>query len=116
MATADYRASVKNVAQSAQKTRLVVDLIRGKDVVEALEMLQFLKNKASGPVYKVVRSAMINAEENFGMSRHDLYIHTIYADEGPTRKWRRFGARGRFKPWLRRSAQVTVILREREEA
>ena len=55
------------------------------------------------------------AEENFGTSRNDLYIHKIYADGGPTRKWRRFGARGRFKPWLRRSSHITVILREREE-
>jgi large subunit ribosomal protein L22 len=56
---------------------------------------------------------MANAEENFGISRDDLYIHRIFADEGRTRKWRRFGARGRFKPWLKRSSHITVILRER---
>jgi large subunit ribosomal protein L22 len=43
-----------------------------------------------------------------------MYIYRITADEAPTRKWRRFGARGRFKPWLRRSSHITVVLRERE--
>ncbi len=114
MAT-DYRAIVKNVPISAQKTRLVVDMIRGKNVIEALDLLLFATPRSAKPVHKVVRSAMINAEENFGVSRNSLYIHTIFANEGRTRKWRRFGARGRFKPWLRRSCHVTVILREIEE-
>lgn len=114
MAT-DIRAHARFVPISPQKVRLVVDLVRGKDVPEALELLQFTLNKAAGPVSKVVASAMANAEENFGVSRDDLYIHRIFADEGPTRRWRRFGARGRFKPWLRRSSHITVILREHEE-
>jgi large subunit ribosomal protein L22 len=114
MAT-DYRAIVKNVPISAQKTRLVIDMIRGKNIVEALDLLKFATPRSAKPVHKVVRSAMINAEENFGISRNSLYIHKIFADEGRTRKWRRFGARGRFKPWLRRSCHVTVILREMEE-
>lgn len=109
----DIRAFARNIPISAQKVRLVVDLLRGKDVVEALELLKYVPNGAASPVSKVVASAMANAEENFGVSRDELYIHRIFADEGPTRKWRRFGARGRFKPWLRRSAHVTVILRER---
>lgn len=110
----DIRAVAKNIPISAQKTRLVVDMVRGKNVVEALGMLKFVPNKSAKPVYKVVRSAMINAEENFGISRNELYVHKIFADEGRTRKWRRFGARGRWKPWLRRSSHITVILRERE--
>ena len=114
MATS-YRAVAKQIPVSSQKARLVIDTIRGRGVQEALETLRFIPNKAAGLIMKVVRSAMYNAEENFGISRNDLYIHTIFADEGRTRKWRRFGARGRFKPWLRRSSHVTVILREREE-
>lgn len=114
MAT-DIRAQSKNINISAQKVRLVVDLVRGKDAVEALEMLRFVNKRAAGPVSKVLASAMANAEENFGISRSELFIHKIYADEGPTRRWRRFGARGRFKPWLRRSSHITVVLREREE-
>lgn len=110
----DYRAVAKHIPLSAQKVRLVVDMIRGKDVLEALDVLKFVQRNPATPVYKVVRSAMLNAEENFGISRGNLYVHKIFADEGPTRKWRRFGARGRFKPWLRRSSHITVILREKE--
>jgi large subunit ribosomal protein L22 len=113
MAT-NYQAQAKNVLLSAQKVRLVVDLVRGKDVQEALDILKFANKRAALPVSKVISSAMSNAEENFGISRNDLYVHKIFADEGPTRKWRRFGARGRFKPWLRRSSHVTVVLREKE--
>ena len=111
----DIRAHARHVSISAQKVRLVVDLVRGKDVGEALNILKFNSNRAANPVSKVIASAMANAEENFGVSRDDLYVHTIFADEGPTRRWRQFGARGRFKPWLRRSSHVTVILRERDE-
>lgn len=114
MAT-DIRAKASHVHIPAQKVRLVIDLVRGKDVIEALNTLRFIENKAAHPVSKVIASAMANAEENFGVSRDDLFIYKITADEGPTRKWRRFGARGRFKPWLRRTSHVTVILRERDE-
>lgn len=114
MATQDIRAKLSYFSVSAQKVRLVLDLIRGKDAVEALEMLRFVQKRSAEPVRKLVASAVANAEENFGLNRNDLYIAKIYADEAPTRKWRRFGARGRFKPQLRRSSHVTVVLRERE--
>ncbi len=114
MEAVDIRAFGRNIPISAQKVRLVIDLVRGKDVQEALSLLKFTPNRASHPVSKVIASAMANAEENFGVSRDDLYIHTIFADEAPTRRWRRFGARGRFKPILKRSSHITVILRERE--
>ena len=68
------------------------------------------------PRRKLVASAVANAEENFGVSRDDLVVSQIYANEAPTRKWRRFGARGRFKPILRRTSHVTIVLRERETA
>jgi large subunit ribosomal protein L22 len=113
MAT-DIKAKLSNLNTSAQKARLVVDLVRGKPAMEALNILKFTPNKAAEPVHKLIRSAMANAEENFGVSREDLYVHRIFADEAPTRKWRRFGARGRFKPILRRRSHVTVILREME--
>ncbi len=111
----DIRAHARHIHLPAQKVRLVIDLVRGKDVIEALDTLKFVENKAAHPVSKVIASAMANAEENFGVSRNDLFIYKIFADEGPTRKWRRFGARGRFKPWLRRTSHVTVVLRERDE-
>jgi large subunit ribosomal protein L22 len=113
MAT-DIRAKLSNLDTSAQKARLVVDLVRGKPALEALTILQFTPNKAAEPVQKLIKSAIANAEENFGVAREDLYVHKIFADEAPTRKWRRFGARGRFKPILRRRSHVTVVLREVE--
>ncbi len=113
MAT-DIHAKLSNLSVSAQKARLVVDLVRGKPAVEAVDILRFIPNKAAEPVRKLVQSAMANGEENFGVSREDLYIYKIFADEAPTRKWRSFGARGRFKPILRRRSHVTVVLREVE--
>jgi len=111
----EVRAVARYVPMSPQKVRLVVDLVRGWQADEALEYLKFLPKAAAKPVSKVIRSAIANAEENFGLSREDLYIAEIYADPGPTRRWRRFGARGRFKPIRRRSTHITVILEEREE-
>jgi large subunit ribosomal protein L22 len=109
----DIRAQANNIPYSPQKVRLVIDLVRGKDIVEALDLLRFVQNKAALPVSKVLASAMANAEENFGVSRDDLYVYKIHADTAPSRRWRRFGARGRFKPIIRRASHITVILRER---
>jgi large subunit ribosomal protein L22 len=113
MAT-DIRAHLHLADISAQKARLVVDLVRGKAAVDAENTLKFTPKKAARLVGKLLHSAISNAEENFGVSRDDLVVSQIFADEGPTRKWRRFGARGRFKPMLRRSSHITVVLRERE--
>ena len=110
----DIRAAVSNVQISSQKARLVVDMVRGKDAMDALDILRFVPKKAAQPVSKLISSAIANAENNFGLNRDDLYVHSIVANEGPTRKWRRFGARGRVKPRLCRSSHVSVILRERE--
>lgn len=112
----DIRAQIRYLAISAHKVRLVVDMVRGKDAVRAMDMLRFAPQAAAQPVSKLLASAVANAEENFGVSRDDLVVAKIFADEAPTRKWRRFGARGRFKPIMRRTSHVTVILREREAA
>ena len=112
----DIRAQLRFLPIPAQKVRLVVDLVRGKDAVKALEILRFMPQRAAQPVMKLLASAVANAEENFGVSREDLFVEKIFADEAPTRKWRRFGARGRFKPIFRRSSHVTVVLHEREGA
>ena len=110
----DIRAHANYIPHSPQKVRLVIDLVRGRDVIESLDMLRFVQNAAARPVAKLLASAMANAEENFGISRDDLYIHTIFADVAPSRRWRRFGARGRFKPIIRRASHITVFLRERD--
>jgi large subunit ribosomal protein L22 len=114
--TTAARAESKFVGMSAQKVRRMVELVRGRGADEALTMLKFVPNAAAKPVAKVLRTAIANAEENFGLNRGDLVVAEAFADEGPTRKWRRFGARGRFKPILRRSAHITIVVAEREGA
>lgn len=111
----EVRAKLRFAPSSAQKMRRVIQLVRGKPAAPALAMLQNLPQAAARDLAKLLRSAMANAEENVGMRREDLVITRIYADEGPTRKWRRFGARGRFKPILRRSSHVTIVLSETGE-
>jgi large subunit ribosomal protein L22 len=109
----DVKAELKNCSVSAQKMRLVLDLVRGTMAEEAVSRLRFTNKAAAKPVSKLISSAIANAENNFGMNREKLFIYQIAADEAPTRKWRRFGARGRFKPILRRSSHVKVVLREK---
>jgi large subunit ribosomal protein L22 len=109
----EVRAVTKYVGISAQKTRLIVDEVRGRRAEEAISILQFMPQQAAKVVQKTVKSALANATENFGLEAGEMFISKIYADEGPQRRWRRFGARGRFKPWIRRSSHITVILEER---
>lgn len=109
----EVRAVNKFTGISAQKTRLIVDEMRGKQATDALVILQFMPQQAAKEVARTIKSAIANATENFGLEADELYISKIMADEAPTRKWRRFGARGRFKPWLRRSSHITVVLDER---
>ncbi len=108
------RAVARYIPMSPQKVRRVIDQVRGLGADEALELLRFMPQAAARPVAKVIRSAIANAED-IGLVREDLYIAEIRADDGPTRKWRRFGARGRFKPILRRSCHITVVLAEEAE-
>jgi len=110
----DVRATHRYLRMSPQKVRLILDQIRGQEVTEALHILKFANKAAADPVQKLVRSAMANAEQNYGLNEDDLFVYRAYADDGPTRRWRRFGARLRFKPILRRQSHVTIILRERE--
>lgn len=113
MAVEDIRAELRNCSISAQKVRLVIDTVRGKNADQAVSRLKLLNKAAAKPVGSLISSAIANAEQNFGLNRENLFVHVITADEAPTRKWRRFGARGRFKPLLRRNSHITVILRER---
>jgi large subunit ribosomal protein L22 len=109
----EVKAESRYVWQSPRKVRLVVDRVRGMDANRALSVLSLMPQRAAEPVHKLIKSAVANAENNFGMMGEDLYIAHISADEGPMRRWRRFGARGRFKPILKRSSHIKVILRER---
>ena len=109
------RAVAKYVRMSPRKVKLVVDVVRGKGVSEALAMLSYSTKAAARPVAKVIASASANAQENYGLSPDELHIVQIAADEGPTSKRARFGARGRLKPILKRSTHITVVLGSQEE-
>ncbi len=78
------RATARYISISPQKARLVLDMVRGKAAVEALDMLKFTSKAAAHPVAKLLRSAIANAEENFGYSRDELFVSEIFADQGPT--------------------------------
>jgi len=108
------RAVAKYIAMSPQKVRLVCDLVRGKSVDEALALLKMTPKAAALPVANVIASAAANADENYGMAREDLYVARIWADPGPMLKRARFGARGRYKAIVKRSAHITVVLAERD--
>ena len=107
------RAVTKYVGISPQKVRQVIDQVRGMQAEQALAMLRHMTQSAAQPVAKTIASALANADENEGLSREDMYVAMISADGAPLRKWRRFGARGRFKPIVRRSSHITVVLEER---
>ncbi len=109
----EVRAVTKYTGVSPQKTRQVIDQVRGMNAEKALSVLKFMPQSAAKSVYKTVASALANAEENLGLAREDMYIAHISADGAPVRRWRRFGARGRFKPIIRRSSHITVVLDER---
>ena len=112
----EVRAQSRYVPGSPRKVRLVADHVRGMDAQEALGVLRLMPQRAASSVLKLIESAIANGENNFGMVGDDLFIAHISADEAPVRRWRRFGARGRFKPILKRSSHITVILRERTSA
>ena len=108
-------AKSKYIRQSPYKLRLVLNLIRGLPVSEALDILKFTKRKASDEITKVIQSAMANAENNFGLNSNDLYISKAIADEGPTLKRFRPRARGRSGKILKPFSRVRILVEEKEE-
>lgn len=112
MAGFQVRAESKYIPGSPIKARRVVNVVRGMHAEEALEVLRLMPQAAAGSIAKTIQSAVANAEENFGLAKEDLVIAEIAANPGPTRPWRRFGARGRFKPIRRRTSHIKVVLEE----
>ncbi len=106
------RASVSNTGVSVKKVKRIIDLVRGKKVVEALQILQFLPSPAAYQVAKVVKSAAANAENELVARVSDLRIVEIYANEGPRMKRFRARARGRVSRIIRRSSHITVVVDE----
>ena len=109
------KAVAKDVGISPQKVRLVVDMVRGKKVDEALTILSFLPTPTAKAVAKVIKSAVANAESNFQMSPAELRITEIFADQGHTLKRFRPQSRGRVSPILKRASNITVFVTEEEE-
>jgi large subunit ribosomal protein L22 len=109
----EVRAVAKNIRRSPQKVRLVADSVRGRSVQEALAILSLMPQAAARDVYKVVKSAASNAENNFDLDANGLYVHRIFVDEGPTLKRGRAKAQGRYGPRLRRSSHITAVVEEK---
>ena len=104
------RATAKFVRISPFKVRIVLDIIKGKPVTEALAILQNTPKAASEILYKVVSSAVANAENNMNMSRNDLVVAECYANDGPTLKRIMPRAQGRAFRINKRTSHITVIL------
>lgn len=111
----DVRATSRYLPISAQKLRLVCDQVRGMDADQALIVLRFMPQKGAKFLSKLIESAVNNAEENFELNRRDLFISHLVADVGPSMKRVKAGARGRYKPRVKRTAHLTLMLAERDE-
>jgi large subunit ribosomal protein L22 len=114
-------ARVRHIRVTPQKARRVVDLIRGKQAVEALAILKFAPQGASEPVYKLVASAIANARvkadaENSYLDEQDLYVSRAFVDEGTTLKRFQPRAQGRAFRINKRTSHITVVLQTPEKA
>ena len=107
------KAMARTVRVSPRKTRLVLDLIRGKNVADAIAILKFTPNKAARVVEKVLNSAIANAENNFGLEKANLVVSEAFANEGPTLKRFRPRAKGSASPINKRTAHLTVVVAEK---
>lgn len=109
----EAKAIAKYVRISPRKVRIVLDLIRGKNVGEALAILKYTPKAASEVVAKVIKSAAANAENNHEMNADNLYIAETYADQGPTLKRYQPHAQGRAFRIHKRTSHITVVVKER---
>ena len=109
----EAKAIAKYVRMSPIKLKPVADLVRGKDVNEALTILKFTPGKGAEIVEKVVQSALANADVK-EMNTDNLYVAEVYANQGPTMKRWRAGSQGRASIILKRSSHVGVTLKEKE--
>ena len=108
----ETKAIVRGVRLSVDKGRLVADLIRGKKVDQALNILEFTQKKAAGIIKKALESAIANAEHNDGADIDELKVKTIMVDEGPTLKRFMARAKGRGTRILKRTSHITVVVGE----
>ncbi|MBP2476149.1 large subunit ribosomal protein L22 [Crossiella equi] len=109
-------ARARYVRMTPMKVRRVVELIKGRNAQEALAVLQFAPQAASGPVAKVLASAMANAENNLDLDPDTLWVSAAFVDEGPTMKRIQPRAQGRTFRILKRSSHITVEVESRPKA
>ena len=110
------RAQARYARIGPRKARRIIDLVRGMKASEALDMLRFTPQAASEDIYKVVASAVANAEHNEHLDRDALWISEAYVDEGPTLKRFRPRAQGRAYRVRKRTSHITVVVEAREQA
>ncbi|PLS15545.1 50S ribosomal protein L22 [Peribacillus saganii] len=109
------KAIARTVRIAPRKVRLVADLIRGKQVGEAVAILRFTPKAASPVVEKVLKSAVANAEHNYDMDVNNLVITEAYVNEGPTLKRFRPRAMGRASAINKRTSHITIVVSEKKE-
>ena len=113
----EAKATAKYVRSSPRKARLVVDLIRGMDAGEAMNLLRFTKKRMAHEVEKVLRSAIANAEgKSETIDVDDLYVSEAYANDGPRGKRLRPAPMGRAHPYQRRTCHIVVKVAEKVES
>lgn len=110
----EAKAQVKHVRIAPRKVKIVIDLIRNKPLNVALATVKHTPKAASEPVYKLLKSAAANAENNFGMNKDNLYVSEIFVGPGPTLKRVMPRAQGRAFRILKRTSHITVVLKEKE--
>ena len=107
-------ATLRFARISARKVKIVADLIRGKNVDEALAIVKFTPKASSEIIEKLLKSAIANAENNHGMSHEKLYVAEIFANQGPTLKRIRPAAKGSAVRIRKRTSHITIVVREAE--
>ncbi len=110
----EAKAIAKGVRLSPRKARLVIDLIRGKSVVEASTILNNMNRDASRAINKVLTSATANATNNLGLKEENLFVKEAYVNEGRTLKRMKCGSRGRVNSIMKRTSHITVIVSDRD--
>lgn len=111
----EVKASATHVRIAPRKVRAVVDLIRGKDIGEALAILRNTPKAASPLVEKVLKSAVANAEHNYDLNAENLYVAKAFVDQGPTLKRYRARARGMATRILKKTSHITLMVAEKHK-
>ena len=109
----ELKASLKYTRVGAQRARLIADLVRGRKVNEAVSLLSFSKKKAAGLIQKLIQSAVANAEKAEVVDVDNLYVKTIYVDQGPHLKRSRPAARSQIARVNKKQSHVHIVLDER---